>query len=168
MLYKYSLQLAIKYKKYYKSLFLGLVDLAVINAYIVYNARRAADGMKKLSHVKFLKKLHLQLCQLRDEDWHALLNNTDSTPSKKSTKSSSTGHNRVQNDKWRAGNNQTGRKRRTRVCKVCSLLKGSDDVRGVTLRYIVVIASSLQRQSDPKPGECSCATKPDVSTMVCR
>ncbi|KAG3149226.1 hypothetical protein PC116_g24992, partial [Phytophthora cactorum] len=28
------------------------------------------------------------------------------------------------------GNNQTGRKRRTRVCKVCSLLKNSDDVRG--------------------------------------
>ncbi|KAL3665418.1 hypothetical protein V7S43_009454 [Phytophthora oleae] len=28
---KYSLQLCIKYKKYYKGLFLGLVDLSIIN-----------------------------------------------------------------------------------------------------------------------------------------
>ncbi|RAW21423.1 hypothetical protein PC110_g22134 [Phytophthora cactorum] len=62
----YSLQLAIKYKKYYKALFLGLVDLAIINAYIVHNARRAAGGWRKLSHVKYLKQLHLELCQLKN------------------------------------------------------------------------------------------------------
>uniref|UniRef100_H3H5R1 PiggyBac transposable element-derived protein domain-containing protein n=1 Tax=Phytophthora ramorum TaxID=164328 RepID=H3H5R1_PHYRM len=46
-LQRYSLQLCIKYKKYYKSLFLGLTDLAIINAYIVYNARRAAANLSK-------------------------------------------------------------------------------------------------------------------------
>ncbi|POM81531.1 Hypothetical protein PHPALM_483 [Phytophthora palmivora] len=72
-LQRYSLQLAIKYMKYCKSLFLGLIDLALINAYIVHNARRGADGMRKLSHVKVIKQLHLELCQLREEAWEALL-----------------------------------------------------------------------------------------------
>ncbi|POM71749.1 Hypothetical protein PHPALM_11638 [Phytophthora palmivora] len=76
-LQRYSLQLAIKYKKYYKSLFLGLVDLAVINAYIVFNDRRAGTA-QKINYVKFLKQLHLELCQLRDEDWEGLLRNITS------------------------------------------------------------------------------------------
>ncbi|EGZ05815.1 hypothetical protein PHYSODRAFT_532573 [Phytophthora sojae] len=129
---RYSLQLAIKYKKYYKSLFLGLVDLAVINAYIVHNAHRAAVGKRKMAHVKFLKDLHLQLCQLKDDDWDGLINNEilNATPSKSRSRSHRPEHTRVQNDEWRAGNNHTGSKRRTRVCKVCSLLKGTDGVRG--------------------------------------
>ncbi|POM71657.1 Hypothetical protein PHPALM_11741 [Phytophthora palmivora] len=83
-LQRYSLQLAIKYKKYYKSLFLGLIDLALINAYIVHNAGRASDGMRKLGHVKFMKQLHLELCQLREEGWEALLSSDsmEGTPSK--------------------------------------------------------------------------------------
>ncbi|GMF56984.1 unnamed protein product [Phytophthora fragariaefolia] len=128
-LQRYSLQLAIKYKKYYKSLFLGLIDLAAINPYVIHNARRAADGMRKLNHVKFLKKLHLELRQLRDDDWVSLLNPNETTPSKSRTKPPTARHLPVQNDEWRPGNNQTGRKRRTRVCKVCSLLKDSDDIR---------------------------------------
>ncbi|KAG6611488.1 Pol protein [Phytophthora cinnamomi] len=128
----YSLQLAIKYKKYYKSLFLGLVDLAIINAYIVYNARRAADGLKKMSHVKFLKKLHLELCQLTEDDWEGVLSAEDAqaTPSKAPAQPRNGGHVPVPNDEWRPGNSQAGRKRRTRACKVCSLLKGTDDAKG--------------------------------------
>ncbi|POM57744.1 Hypothetical protein PHPALM_37704 [Phytophthora palmivora] len=67
--YRYSLQLCIKYKKYNKGLFLGLIDLAVINSYIIFNAARSASSLPKLSHVKVLKRLHIELCQLRDEDW---------------------------------------------------------------------------------------------------
>ncbi|KAE8995979.1 hypothetical protein PF002_g4871 [Phytophthora fragariae] len=63
-LQRYSLQLARRYKKYYKSLFLGLMDLAIVNAFIIYNARRTADGKSKVSHVSFMKQLHLELCQL--------------------------------------------------------------------------------------------------------
>eukprot|EP00644_Phytophthora_capsici_P011837 jgi/Phyca11/106398/e_gw1.12.625.1 len=132
MLNRYSLQLSIKYKKYYKSLFLGLIDLAVINAYIVFNARRAADGLSKLSHVKFLKQLHVELCQLQEDDWIGLRDNDESTatPSKPRSTPQYNGHTAVLNDEWRPGNNQSGRKRRTRACKVCSLLKGTDGARG--------------------------------------
>ncbi|ETN20630.1 hypothetical protein PPTG_21336 [Phytophthora nicotianae INRA-310] len=49
-LQKYSLQLAVRFKNYYKSLLLGFVDLALVNAYIVYNHARNADDMPKISH----------------------------------------------------------------------------------------------------------------------
>ncbi|KAJ8516774.1 hypothetical protein ON010_g18408 [Phytophthora cinnamomi] len=76
-LQRYSLQLAIECKKYYKSLFLGLIDLAVINAYIVFNARRTADGLKKMSHGDDME---------------------EATPSKDHTKPQRAGHRPVQND----------------------------------------------------------------------
>ncbi|GMF52845.1 unnamed protein product [Phytophthora fragariaefolia] len=71
-LQRYSLQLCLKYKKYYKSLFLGLVDLAIINANIIFSARRAHANLPKVRHVKFMKQLHLEWCQLREEDWISL------------------------------------------------------------------------------------------------
>lgn len=133
-LQRYSLQLCIKYKKYYKSLFLGLVDLAVINSYIIFNAARAANNMPKMSHVKFAKQLHLQLTQLREEDWATLrgdesFQSTPHNPSQAARRRQAE-HKPLQNDQWRPGNNNLGRKRRTRACKVCSLLKGIDDVPG--------------------------------------
>ncbi|OWZ00699.1 hypothetical protein PHMEG_00028054, partial [Phytophthora megakarya] len=72
------------YKKCYKGLFHGLVDLTIINAYIVFNAAHAASDLAKCSHVKCLKQLHIELCQLRDDDWEALITNESfqATPSK--------------------------------------------------------------------------------------
>ncbi|GMF42308.1 unnamed protein product [Phytophthora fragariaefolia] len=75
----------------------------------------------------------VDLCQLREEDWEGLLDNDEeeeATPSKDRTRPQRTGHVPVQNDEWRVGNNNTGRKRRTRACKLCSLLKGTNDARG--------------------------------------
>ncbi|OWZ23514.1 LOW QUALITY PROTEIN: hypothetical protein PHMEG_0001580 [Phytophthora megakarya] len=74
-------------QKLYKSMFLGLVDLAVINAYIVHNAGRHAANLPKVEHVIVLKQLHLELCQLCDEDRGTLKNNRcfQATPSKAET-----------------------------------------------------------------------------------
>ncbi|POM68945.1 Hypothetical protein PHPALM_14823 [Phytophthora palmivora] len=62
----------------------GLIDLAVINSYIIFNAARSASSLPKLCHVKFLERLHIELCQLRDEDCEALRTNESflATPSK--------------------------------------------------------------------------------------
>ncbi|POM69326.1 Hypothetical protein PHPALM_14394 [Phytophthora palmivora] len=68
----YSLQLAVRFKKYYKSLFLGFVDLAIVNAFIVYNRARTAANKPKVPHIDFLKQLHLELCQLSEYDWTEL------------------------------------------------------------------------------------------------
>jgi len=62
-----------RYKKYYKSLFLGLIDLAIINAFILFDWRHSTDGKSKISHVEFLKRPHLELIQLNNKDWAELL-----------------------------------------------------------------------------------------------
>ncbi|POM60489.1 hypothetical protein PHPALM_30649 [Phytophthora palmivora] len=120
-------KLALKYKKYYKSLFLGFLDLAIINPYIVYNTRREADGHTKLTHVKFLKQLHLEFIQLQERDWGAL-QRMQATSTKSCDTIRQSYHVPVQVDEWRAG--KQGRKRRQRACKVCSVLKESSEAKG--------------------------------------
>ncbi|POM81635.1 Hypothetical protein PHPALM_365 [Phytophthora palmivora] len=60
---RHTLQLAIIYTKYYKSLFLRRIDIAV----------------KKINHVNFLKEFHVELGYLRDEDWQVLRNIASAT-----------------------------------------------------------------------------------------
>ncbi|KAE9037189.1 hypothetical protein PR002_g6708 [Phytophthora rubi] len=102
-----------------------------VNAFIVFNAARAAAGLPKLSHVKFLKQLHIELCQLEEDDWEALCSNVSfqATPSKEPNahRIRRANHQPLLNDEWRPGNNNQGRKRRTRTCKVCSLLKDTSN-----------------------------------------
>ncbi|POM71616.1 Hypothetical protein PHPALM_11790, partial [Phytophthora palmivora] len=71
--YMYSQQLAVHFPKYYKSIFLGFVDLALVNAFIILNHARTAANKSRLSHITFLKQLHLELCQISDSDWEDLL-----------------------------------------------------------------------------------------------
>ncbi|KAG6617110.1 uncharacterized protein IUM83_04878 [Phytophthora cinnamomi] len=127
---RYSLQLARHYKKYYKSLFLGLIDIAIINAFITYNARRIIDGKSKVSHVSFLKLLHLELCQLQPSDWDQLLRHHGLQPTPTKANTATTAHVPVQTDEWKKGNGGETRKRRQRACKVCSVLKRADQARG--------------------------------------
>ncbi|KAI9984978.1 hypothetical protein PInf_004282 [Phytophthora infestans] len=57
------MQLATRFQKYYKSLFLGVVDMAVVNAYIVHAHVWEKERKKKMSHYSFLTTLHRQLIQ---------------------------------------------------------------------------------------------------------
>jgi hypothetical protein len=66
LLDRYSLQRSVRFKKYYKSLFLGLLDLALVNALIVFKARH--DSQQNTRHVSFLRTLHVQLCQVEAQD----------------------------------------------------------------------------------------------------
>lgn len=64
-LQRYSLQLAARCQKYYASLFWGLVDMAIVNSYIVYKElHKRRNAKPKLSHAQFKKVLHLQLLGL--------------------------------------------------------------------------------------------------------
>lgn len=65
---RYAVQLALRLTKYDKTLFFGLVDMALVNAYIVYKELGKTKGKILLSHVQLLKALHLQLVQLTDAD----------------------------------------------------------------------------------------------------
>ncbi|GMF53712.1 unnamed protein product [Phytophthora fragariaefolia] len=107
-----------------KSLFLGFVDLALVNALIIFNHARAAANKTKLSHVAFLKQLHLELCQISAFDWEELLRSRGQnfTPTKQRAAAVSK-HMPIQTVDTRRGNTDGSKKRRHRACKVCSLLK---------------------------------------------
>ncbi|POM64301.1 Hypothetical protein PHPALM_20194 [Phytophthora palmivora] len=69
-LQRYLLQRALRFKKYYKSLVLGLIDLAIVNGYIVHKAYHKNKASHPLTHVKYMKKLHMQLCSLKASDMY--------------------------------------------------------------------------------------------------
>ncbi|GMF32469.1 unnamed protein product [Phytophthora fragariaefolia] len=68
-LQRYSIQMSNRWKKYSKSLFIGLVDMAIVNAYIIYRENfKQRQQTPPLTHVQFLKELHLQLLQQTETD----------------------------------------------------------------------------------------------------
>ncbi|POM65861.1 Hypothetical protein PHPALM_18363 [Phytophthora palmivora] len=99
----YSLQLAVRFLKYYTSLFLVFVDLVLVNAFIILNHARTATNKSRLSHITFLKQLHLELCQISDSDWEDLLGSPGPT--------------------FNRPGNVYADQGAQRACKVCSLLK---------------------------------------------
>ena len=68
-LQRYSLQLASTMKKYYKTLFLGLMDMAFVNMFIIHKCHRSAKCEKSLTHADFLATLQAELLKLRPEDF---------------------------------------------------------------------------------------------------
>ena len=71
-LQRYSIQLAFVFKKYYKSIFLGLVDIALVNAYIVWKMYAKTQGLPVPAHDMFLEKLQTQLLLLTAEELDAM------------------------------------------------------------------------------------------------
>ncbi|POM59080.1 Hypothetical protein PHPALM_36187 [Phytophthora palmivora] len=58
-LQRYSLQQQTTCKKYYKAVFMGLVNVAIVNAYIVYRE----------THAEFLTRLQVQMLELTEADF---------------------------------------------------------------------------------------------------
>ncbi|POM73793.1 Hypothetical protein PHPALM_9329 [Phytophthora palmivora] len=68
-LQRYSLQLSVVFRKYYKTIFLGLVDMATVNAYIIYREDRMLRNEEAADHAKFLRILQAQLLDLTAADF---------------------------------------------------------------------------------------------------
>ncbi|OWY98105.1 hypothetical protein PHMEG_00031215 [Phytophthora megakarya] len=66
LLQRYSIQRAVTFRKYYKSLYLGLIDKAIVNSYIVHKTYHKTKATRPLKLVKFIKKQHLQITQLQE------------------------------------------------------------------------------------------------------
>ncbi|EGZ13000.1 hypothetical protein PHYSODRAFT_334829 [Phytophthora sojae] len=88
------------------------------------------DGKRKATHVEFLKKLHLELIQLKPDDWTQMLRHRGMHPTPSKQRKATTTHVPVPTDEWRKDNTDDTRKRRQRACKVYSVLKRAGEARG--------------------------------------
>eukprot|EP00644_Phytophthora_capsici_P004936 jgi/Phyca11/97259/e_gw1.1.664.1 len=133
-LQRYSVQRSITYRKYYKSLFLGLVDLAITNGFIVHRAYCKKNQIKGMTHVQYMCKLHQQLIALNADDMFeentfqpgTYFVDVDVPPDAEPE-----GHSPKQNDDWRDHSGQ--RKRVQKNCKVCAMK--TEGKRGATTTY---------------------------------
>jgi hypothetical protein len=71
-LQRYSVQRSLRAKKYYMTLFFGLIDMALVNMYIVHCQYCKSVGEKPLSHAKFRAQLHHQLISRTEEDFRSV------------------------------------------------------------------------------------------------
>ena len=110
-LQRFSLQMTAKFRKYYKSLFLGLIDMTLVNCYLVYIANPKNANVKKLD---FYNKL---LTHLLDPSHHPMYNSPFSLEPTRTPRPISSHQYAICED--RKGQ---GKKRVVRVCKVCSIL----------------------------------------------
>ena len=110
-LQNYSLQTCYRFKKYYKSLFMGMIDLVIVNAYVTHAKCSKDLGVQPLKRSAFMTLLHKQLIQQTRSDFE-----TDrATP----TADSGARHTIRQNDSFRTSGAQSMRRRN--ACKVCSI-----------------------------------------------
>ncbi|POM73208.1 Hypothetical protein PHPALM_9966 [Phytophthora palmivora] len=111
----------------------------IVNGYIIHKDYHKNKESKPLTHVKYMIKLHLQLCQLHATDMYE--GNTFGVPQPSTTSRNEplpvgadkqSQHSARQVDEWH--NASTQPKRRQRACKVCSTLR-TDTQRASTTSY---------------------------------
>lgn len=109
-LQRYSLQKATRFRKYYKALFLAVVDMATVNGYVVHRHTQKEKGACMPKHAEYLQQLHEQLLAVTHFDFqrHPLAENLATTALP------STEHELTQSS------DMYKNKRRQYLCKVCS------------------------------------------------
>lgn len=118
-LQRYSVQRALRAKKYYMTLFFGLFDMALVNAYIVHVQYCKSVDETPLAHAQFRLLLHQQLLQLTEEEFVS-----SSTPCSSPSRTPRSMPSTVTNHTLKfADDKQPSGKVRYRVCKVCSVLR---------------------------------------------
>lgn len=70
-LQRYSIQPSIRMRKYYKTVFLGLVDLAMVNAFIVHKLAMKQRNKPVPTQAVFMRRLHVDLLNQTSEDFIA-------------------------------------------------------------------------------------------------
>ena len=112
-LQQYSLQTCYRFKKYYKSLFIGLVDLVIVNAFVSHVKCAKDMGVKPMHRATFMTILHEQLIKQTASDF------TTPDQATPATTGGAIRHTIRQNDSFRTSGKQ--RMRRRNACKVCSI-----------------------------------------------
>ncbi|POM74928.1 Hypothetical protein PHPALM_8034 [Phytophthora palmivora] len=115
-LQRYSIQKCISLRKYYKQLFLCIVDMAVVNGYIIHRDTLKKKGEKLPTHAEYLRRLHAQLLALRTINFetYIYMNSEDLVSGPVSRPQ----HTLVNTTDYYSSSSQ--HKRRQYLCKVCS------------------------------------------------
>ncbi|KAG3121778.1 hypothetical protein PI126_g24424 [Phytophthora idaei] len=121
-LQSYSIQTAFRFQKYYKSLFMGFVDMALVNAYLTHKETCRLQRLVPKDRGKWYLLLHKQLLQLKPDDFVEATAPTPSPMTRSRKRRRLDGHRHIQFDDWVTVSSV--QKRRQRSCKVCALLRG--------------------------------------------
>ncbi|POM58894.1 Hypothetical protein PHPALM_36394 [Phytophthora palmivora] len=148
-LQRYSVQMASTFKKYYKTLFLGLLDLALVNEYVVHRAYYAGVGKRGLSHSEFLTSLQTQLLSVRPQhmtDSESISTVHSSSPtsvleSRPQRANIPAEHVPVETEDFDKEVGHPDRKRMARACKVCSIL-AEEGKRGKNTKWLCEACSA--------------------------
>ena len=117
----------IRFQKYYKSLFLGLVDMALVNCYISHTEFSQKNGKVPMDHHTFLNELQTSLTGQTEQTFTQVTVESPATsegetsPNATSSVIVHSGHNLIQSNDLRENGGQ--QRRRSRTCKVCSIYK---------------------------------------------
>ncbi|KAG6572707.1 uncharacterized protein IUM83_18725 [Phytophthora cinnamomi] len=120
---RFSLQTSVRLQKYYKSLFLGFLDLAMDNAYLSHKEACKPNGTTAMKRGEWYSVLQNQLLQLKAQDFQGITVTPPTRSGKRVRKRTGPeGHSLAQFDDWVTVSGV--QKRRQRSCKVCALLRG--------------------------------------------
>ncbi|POM66722.1 Hypothetical protein PHPALM_17369 [Phytophthora palmivora] len=111
-LQSYSLQQCVAFKKYYRQLFLGFVDMAVVNGFILHKLVLKKSGHRLPTHAEYMRRLHNELMGVSAATFEANMNAEELV-----TEPISAAKHRLRNN-----SNKYRRKRRQHSCKVCSAM----------------------------------------------
>lgn len=123
-LQSYSMQLSTRFQKYYKSLYLGLVDMVLVNCFITRNLILKKRRQPALQHHSFFTSMQAVLIAMAQEDF-----TTDrrriQAPARSVGVVASTAHITTQANDYRVSGTTPDsiKQKRQRACKVCSILK---------------------------------------------
>lgn len=143
-LQRYSVQRSLRVVKYYKTLFFGLFDVALVNCYILHREYCKNTSETPMSHAEFRVLLHEQLLDVTASDFGpqvdqvvASMDRTIDPGSPHPRLPSVTAHQmQMTEDKQPSG------KFRYRVCKVCSILHEDRTIPICNTRYYCVECST--------------------------
>ena len=144
----YSVQTSIRFQKYYKSLFIGFLDMAFVNAYITHKTSAISKRVTPKDRGEWYLQLHKQLLQLKEEDFASTTETPGSATPRSRKRRRGLGHKHTQLDEWMTVSGV--QKRRQRVCKVCGLLRGD------------------RKKSFQTTWFCEDCSQPDAKCYLCR
>ncbi|ETM51053.1 hypothetical protein L914_05014 [Phytophthora nicotianae] len=129
----FSLQTSTRFSKCYRSLFLGFVDLALMNAYISYKETARLAGTTAMNRGEWFCVLQNQLLQLKADDFAGVVVTPPPSNQKRRRAPVRLTHELEQSEDWVTVSGV--QKRRQRSCKVCALLRTNPKKKSFATTY---------------------------------